>query len=54
MSGKRKSTLSPWQKIVRASKKGKGLRLTADEVFQLACDDTIATLAQNDDEASKP
>jgi len=37
------------QKIMRAAKRGTGLRLTADEVFQLSRDGAIATCAENDD-----
>lgn len=40
---------TPWQKIVRAAKAGRGLRLTADEVFKLFMDDAIETKATNDD-----
>lgn len=45
-----KGGLSPHQKIMRAAKRGTGLRLTADEVFQLSRDGAIATCAENDDE----
>jgi hypothetical protein len=36
---------SPWQKIMAAAKKGRGLRLTSKEVFDLSRDDAIATTA---------
>lgn len=42
--------LTPWQKIMRASKRGTGLRLSADEVWNLSRDNAIETLAGNDDE----
>ena len=41
--------LSPWQKIMRAAKAGRGLRLTAEEVVKLAHDDAIMTMAANED-----
>lgn len=41
---------------MRAAKRGTGLRLTADEVWKLACDDAIETKANNDsrDQAKDP
>lgn len=45
--------LTPFQKIMRAAKKGRGIRLTANEVFQLSRDDAIATAASNDDEQQR-
>ncbi len=42
--------LSPYQRIVRAAKAGRGVRLSADETFSLAHDDAIATVAAQDDE----
>lgn len=42
---------SPPQKIMRAAKRGSGLRLTADEVAVLASDSAIEARAWNDDEA---
>lgn len=41
---------TPWQKIMRAAKRGTGLRLTVDEVWQLSRDSAIETKAGNDDE----
>jgi hypothetical protein len=50
MARKRKT---PHQKIMRAASKDQGLRLSADEVFQLSMDGAIATCAENDDEAER-
>lgn len=44
MAGK----LDPYQKIMRAAKRGTGLRLTAGEVFALSCDDAIEQAASQD------
>lgn len=41
---------TPHQKIMRAAKRGTGLRLTVDEVQRLSEDDAIATCAVDDDE----
>lgn len=43
----RKAT-SPYERIVLASKRGAGVRLSADEVFEMAGDDAISRLASND------
>jgi len=40
--------LDPWQKIMRAAKRETGLRLTADEVWRLSCDDAIREAATQD------
>lgn len=40
---------TPWQRIIIASEKGSGIRLSADEVWQLSRDDAIVTKALNDD-----
>lgn len=45
--------LTPFQKIMRAAKKGRGLRLTANEVFQLSRDEAVSEAAFNDDEIQK-
>ena len=45
------SKLTPHQRIMRAAEKGRGLRLTADEVHALSMDGAIETCATNDDEA---
>lgn len=45
--------MTPHQKIMRAAKRGTGLRLTAKEVAELSFDDAIATLAINDDERNR-
>lgn len=42
--------LTPHQRIMRAAKAGKGVRLSADEVFALSLDDAISSAALNDDE----
>lgn len=53
MSKKRK--LTPYQRIVRAAKAGRGCLLSADDCFQLGVmDDAITTVAQRDDERDKP
>lgn len=44
--------LDPWQKIMRAAKRGTGLKLSADEVLRLSYDDAIATTAQGGRENS--
>lgn len=41
--------MTPWEKIMRAGKRGTGLRLTADEVHQLSCDGAIEQKASNDE-----
>lgn len=41
--------MTPHQKILKAAKRGTGLRLTAAEVARLAADNAIATCAENDD-----
>ena len=43
-----KTKLTPHQRIVQACIKGKGVRLTKDEVFQLAYDNAIQFAASND------
>ena len=43
-------TLSPWEKIMRAAKRGTGLRLTADEVWMLRMDSSIEQVAINEAE----
>lgn len=45
-----KARLTPYQKIMRAAKLGRGVRLTADEVFEMSMDDAISTCALGDDE----
>ena len=42
--------LSPWQKIMRAAREGRGLRLSEDEVWQLSADNAIETKAANDED----
>lgn len=41
--------LSPYQRIMQNAKKGKGVVLSADEVFALSMDNAIATVADNED-----
>ena len=42
--------LSPQQRIMRAAKRGTGLRLTAGEVFRLSRDQAIEQCSENDDQ----
>ncbi len=42
--------LTPHQRIMRAAKKGTGIRLSAEEVRLLSADDAIEACAANDDE----
>ncbi len=41
--------MTPWEKIIRAGRRGTGLRLTADEVEQLSSDGAIEQKAWNDE-----
>lgn len=41
--------MTPHQKIMRAAKRGTGIRLSAVEVLELSRDGAIATCAENDD-----
>ena len=41
--------MTPHQKIMRAAKRGTGLRLTFEEVASLSMDNAIETCAMNDD-----
>lgn len=43
--------LSPYQRICRAAKEGRGVRLSAEEIAILSHDDAIYTVATADDEA---
>lgn len=47
------SKWTPYQRIMRAAKRGTGVRLSADEVFALSADDAISTCAANDDAEQK-
>ena len=49
--GKQKKT--PWQRIIEASEKGVGIRLSWEEVSMLCMDDAIVTRAMLDDENDK-
>lgn len=40
--------LTPWQRIMEAAHKGRGIRLSSDEVFDLSMDNAIETKAMND------
>ncbi len=42
--------LSPYQRIMRASRRGIGLNLNSEEVFSLSMDVAIVDAAFNDDE----
>ncbi len=46
--------MTPYQRIMAASHAGKGIRLSADDVFRLSMDDAISTRAALDDEEGKP
>jgi hypothetical protein len=50
MSRPKKKKLTPYQKIARNARNGKGVVLDPDEVFQLSIDTAIETRAQLDDE----
>lgn len=39
---------TPYQRIVRNARLGRGVTLTADEVAEMSLDDAIATRASND------
>ncbi len=41
--------LTPWQKIMRAARRGTGLHLSPEEVGRLSMDDAIESVAENDD-----
>lgn len=41
--------MTPYQRIVAAAKLGKGVRLSAAEVAQMARDSAIVELAENDE-----
>jgi hypothetical protein len=40
--------LTPYQRIMRAAERGTGMRLSADEVAELASDGAISALAETD------
>jgi hypothetical protein len=40
---------TPWQRIVKASENGRGIRLTFNDVLALTSDEAIVTKALNDD-----
>lgn len=42
--------MTPYQRIMRAAEKGRGVRLSADDVRRMAMDHAIVTLAENDDD----
>lgn len=44
------SRLTPYQRIVRAAREGRGVRITAREAQEMARDTAIRDLAMNDDE----
>lgn len=41
--------MTPYQKIMRAAKRGTGIRLSFDEVWQLSRDEAISAAAAYDD-----
>lgn len=43
--------LTPYQRIMRAADKGVGMRLSAEECFQMSTDTAISHLAELDDSA---
>ena len=45
----KRKKLSPYQRIIRAAKIGKGVLLNPDEVRNMAIDTAIRDLAENDD-----
>lgn len=45
--------LTPYQRIVRAAEKGRGVRLTVAEVFALSRDHAIYSRAEGDDEPAR-
>jgi hypothetical protein len=50
----KRKKLTPYQRIVRAAKAGRGVRLSADECFDLGeMDDAIFTRARLDDEEQR-
>jgi hypothetical protein len=48
---RRKNTtkLGPWQRIMRAAGRRQGVRLDAEEVYRLSCDEAVRTKAEVDD-----
>lgn len=51
----RKKNLSVYQRIMAASRRGKGIRLSVDDVEMLTVwDDLIPTQAHKDDDVAKP
>ena len=50
MDEARTHMVTPHQKIMRAAKRGTGLRLTAAEVYSLSRDNAIESCARNDDD----
>mgnify|MGYP000296510414 CR=1 FL=1 len=45
--------LTPYQRIMREAQRGRGVRLSADDVWALSFDDAISTRASHDDEADE-
>lgn len=43
----KKNPTDPYNRILRAARSGKGVRLTADDCHELSMDDAIGTRAQN-------
>ncbi len=44
---------TPYQRIMRAAREGRGIRLSADEAFLMAQDTAIADAANSDDRAQE-
>lgn len=45
--------LTVYQRIMRAAERGTGLRLSADDCWELQCDSAIVQVAINHDEADR-
>lgn len=46
-------TLTPYRRIMEAAKAGRGIRLTAEEVWELSRDDAIERRARLDEEGDE-
>jgi hypothetical protein len=44
---------NPYIRIIEAAKRGVGVKLTADEVYWMACDDAIVQVATQTDEGDE-
>ena len=43
------TSLTPYQRIMRAAQAGRGVRLSAEDCWAMSRDDAISALAENDD-----